>query len=789
MRIGVYVCHCGGNISEVVDIKEVVSFAGKLPDVVVARDNEHMCSEIGQQMVINNISEHKLDGVVIAACSPQFHEETFRQVVSKAGLNPYMFEMANIREHCSWVHASEPKIATEKAKELVAMAVAKLKLNEPLVKKSISLGNRVLIIGGGIAGIQAALDLADSGFHVYLVEKEPSIGGHMAQLSRTFPTEDCSACILAPKMADVAAHPNITLYAYSEVKNVRGYLGNYEVTIVKKPRYVNMDKCIACGICAEKCPVKVIDVNDFEAGLIPRKAIYIPHEFAVPHKYVIDEKNCLYFTKGVCRVCEKFCPHKAIEFDQKSVEETLKVDTIIVATGYEIFDARKKEMYGYGRFENVLTALQMERIIVNIVKGNPPRDIGKRIAFIQCVGSRDEQIDRLNCSRVCCMYAIKLSQLLKRMNPERDVYVFYIDIRAYGKGFEEYYLRAQETGVRFIRGRVAEIYEKPDKKLVLRVEDTLTGDPYEMEFDTVELSVGMVPGEGTNKVAELLKIPKSPDGFLQEAHPKFRPVDTLTDGIFICGCAQGPKDIPDTVAQASAAAARAIRLMNKKKYEIEPTKAMVIENLCDGCGICVEHCAAGAIEISGGVAKVIEALCRGCGRCVAYCPREAIVVRHYTPSQILAEIEAALSNKQKGESRVLVFADYTCTYRLADSVGTSRMPYTASARIIRVPSGALVTPQLMLKAFELGADAILIGECEQKSSPFLNSVECISDNVERVRKVLKEKGIEPERVKYAEFVTVMLSRFVKEVNSLSELTSRLGEIPAEKRKALSTAKA
>jgi len=782
MRIGVYVCHCGGNISEVIDVKQIVSFAEKQPDVVIARDYEHMCSELGQKIILDDIKKYKLDRVVISACSPQFHGNTFMNTLENGGLSPYVLEMANIREQCAWPHFSVPFEATEKAKELTAMALAKVKLDRPIQRKFIPIGKRVLIIGAGIAGIQAALDLGDAGFEVYLVEKAPTIGGKMAKLSRTFPTEDCAACILTPKMADVANHSNIKLFTLSEIEEINGFLGNFKVTINKKPRYVNEDKCVACGICAEKCPKEIS--NEFNEGLDNRKAIYIPCDFAVPYKYLIDEKNCLYLRKGRCRICEKSCPQNAIEFGQKQEKINITVDTIIVATGYDVFDATQKKEYGYGEYENVVTALELERMIVYQVGGRPLRKIGKRIAFIQCVGSRDEQVGRENCSRICCMYATKLSQLLKRGDPKRDVYVFYTDLRAYGKGFEEYYKRAQRSGVKFIRGRVAEVIEDPkSKKITLKVEDTLTRQIIESEFDLVVLSIGLVPSAGTNKVAEILKLAKSPDGFLQEAHPKFKPVDTLVEGVFIAGCVQGPKDIPDTVAQASAASSRAIRIMNKGQFEMAPIKVFVHKELCDGCRLCVNHCPANAISVLE-IANINEALCRGCGSCIAYCPNDALDLSYYENNQLLAQIKASLEDKKEDGVRVLVFADDVCTYRLADNVGISKITYSPNTRIIRVPSGSRVTPKLILNAFKLGADGVFIGECEQKASPYPNSVAEVERNVKIVRNILDEEGIEPDRVRWAAFVTVMLKGFTNSVNTLADFAKKVGPIPNEKRQKL-----
>jgi len=788
-RIGVYVCHCGGNISEVVDVKKVTENAKEQSEVVLVRDHEHMCSETGQNLVIDDIKEHKLDKVVIAACSPQFQGPTFKATLEKAGLSPYVLEMANIREHCAWPHFHSPDQATEKAKDLTNIAIAKARLDEPLTKKKFPIGKRVLVIGGGIAGIQTSLDLGDAGFDVFLVEKNPSIGGKMLQLSRTFPTEDCSACILSPKMADVTANENIHLYSYTEIKDINGYLGSYEVTLEKKPTYVDPDKCTSCGLCANVCPIKV--PNEVDEGLSERKAIYLASPIAVPHSYLIDDNVCI-----KCGRCVKVCDPKAIDLESSGEQEKITVDTIVVATGFDIFDARRKAVYGYGRYENVITSLELERMIVHSAEGSPLRPMGKRIAFIQCVGSRDEQVGNEYCSRICCMYATKLSQLVKRSDPSRDVYVFYTDLRAYGKGFEEYYKRGQGEGVKFVRGRPAELIEDPEtKKVTLRVEDTLTRSIIESEFDLVVLSVGLEPNKGTDKIADMLRLAKSPDGFLQEAHPKFRPVDTLTDGVFLAGTVQGPKDIPDTVAQASAAAARAIRLMNKGEYDVDPVMAFVHTDTCDGCGLCVEHCPMNAISIvdrkaddgdglSPQVAEINEAMCKGCGSCIAYCPQDALDLHCYTNDQLLAEVEAALSDKKEGDYRVLVFADDMTAYRLADNVGTAKKPYSLDSRIIRVPSGSRITPKLMLQAFSLGADGILFGESEQKSNPYSHSVATIQENISKVQEILKEYGINQDRIRLVQFVTVMLTGFVNNINSLSDFVRNLGPVPDEKKENL-----
>jgi len=664
MKIGVFICHCGENIGRTVDCPQVAARCARIPGVAVSVDYKYMCSDPGQNLVINAIREHGLDGVVVGSCSPHMHEKTFRKACANAGLNPFMFEMANLREHCSWIHDDIPT-ATAKSVDLVRIAVEKVKRNHPLEPIRVPVTKRALVIGGGISGIQAALDIAGAGFEVVLVEKEPSIGGHMSQLSETFPTLDCSQCILTPRMVEVYQHPKIKLLSYSEVEKVEGFIGNFTVTIRRKARSIREDLCTGCGDCVQKCPIRKKAYSEFEEGLAMRPAIYVPFPQAVPNIPVIDRSVCTYFKNGKCQACVKACGRKAIDFEQQDSFITEEVGSIIVATGYKLYKIDKDQNgapykgygeYGYGIYKDVIDGLQFERLASasgptsgEILRPSDKK-VPKKIVFIQCVGSRDESKGFSYCSKICCMYTAKHAMLYKHKVHDGEAYVFYMDIRAGGKMYEEFVRRAiEEDHVKYIRGRVSRIYEK-DGKYVVRGEDTLAGMRVEIEADMVVLATAMIPQPEAGTLAQTLGIPYDNHGFFVEVHPKLRPVESSSGGIFLAGACHSPRDIPESVAMASAAAAKALVLFGSDMLEREPVVARVNEQNCAGCFYCRKVCAYNAIQereirdrngvLLKTVAYVNDGLCQGGGTCNATCPSKSIELIGFNDEQLCAEIQA-----------------------------------------------------------------------------------------------------------------------------------------------------
>lgn len=642
-RIGVFVCHCGLNIAQSVDVLKVVDEIRRYPGVAHAENYLYMCSEPGQEIIRKAIREHRLDAVINANCSPSLHEKTFRNLVAAEGLNPFHQEVANIREHCSWPHAGNREVATQKAIAIVKATVDRLLLNMALIPAVIDLNRRALVIGAGIAGMQAALRIANSGYDAVLVENTPAIGGHGAQLSCTFPTMERPSCLVAPMMDQVASHPRIKLYAYSEIEKVSGYVGNFIVQIRKKAAFVDEEKCTGCGRCFDVCPVSV--PSEFERGLALRKAIYRPSPQAVPCRPVIDKATCIHFTDAACTACAKACPENAIDYgDQDSLVEE-ELGAVIVATGFELIN---KDIAGeYAADPDIIDGLQFERLLspsgptAGLLRRPSDGKIPEEVVFIQCVGSRDPEHGVSYCSRVCCLYTAKQTLLYKQNVPGGQAYVFYMDIRSDVKGTEEFVKDVVEkASTLYVRGRVSKVYRDKDKIKVLGV-DTLSGKSIEIAADMVVLATTMVPRPDAKELARKLNIISDQNGFMTEAHLKLRPVDTLTSGVYLAGAAQWPKDIPDTITSASGAASRILSLFSREELLHDPTIAFVDEEICVGCGQCVEVCAYKAVTLDEKkkVASVNEAICEGCGACAATCPSKAMKHKNWTPKQFFDMID------------------------------------------------------------------------------------------------------------------------------------------------------
>ena len=663
-RIGVFVCWCGSNIAGTVDVHAVAEALKLESGVVFSTDYQYMCSQSGQDIIKNAIAEHKLTGIVVCSCSPRMHEATFRKTAAAAGLNPYMVEIANIREQCSWVH-KDMATGTEKAIILGRAAIAKVHLNAPLIPGQSPVTKRALVIGGGIAGIQTALDIADAGFPVDIVETKPTIGGKMAQLDKTFPTLDCAACILTPKMVDVAQNDKIRIFSYSEVTEVGGYVGNFDVTIKRRARFVKEDVCTGCGLCTEKCPQKKVP-NEFNLGMDNRRAIYIPFAQAVPKVATIDPDYCTMLKTGKCGICSKVCTAGAIDYKAQDEFVNEKYGAIVVATGYNPISMEKFDEFAYSQSKDVITSLEFERLtnaagptagkLLRPSDGEHPH----KIVFVQCVGSRCENCAEKGkeyCSKICCMYTAKHAMLTRDKYPDTEVYVFYIDVRTPGKAFDEFYRRAvEEYGVHYIKGMVGKVVPE-GKKLMVQASDLIGNKQLHIDADLVVLAAAIEPDKSARPLATMLTASMDTNDFFTEAHPKLRPVESPTAGVFLSGACQGPKDIPETVSQASAAAAKVIGLLCKDHLTGNPCIASANEMLCSGCSQCANVCPYGAITYSEKefrmpnrttlmrrVASVNPAVCQGCGACTVACPSGAMDLNGFKNNQIMAEVDAICRN-------------------------------------------------------------------------------------------------------------------------------------------------
>jgi heterodisulfide reductase subunit A len=771
-RIGVYVCHCGTNIAGTVDCSAVAQYAQGLKNVVVSRDYVYTCSEPGQNQIIDDIKKYNLTKVVVASCSPKMHEKTFRKTIEAAGLNPYLLEMVNIREQCSWVHKDKVE-GTKKAKDLVRGGVLRAARLEALYPKEMTMSKDVLVIGGGIAGISASLQLANSGFKVYLVEKRTTIGGRMAQLSKTFPTLDCAPCILSPKMVDVGSHPNIALFTGTEVIGFSGTPGNYKVKVRIAPKGVDPKKCIGCAKCEKVCPVKT--PNEFEECLYQRKAIYKAFPQAVPASYVVDFEKC-----KKCGACVKVCSAHAIDIEDKENFQEFEVGAAVVATGFDMFDVKKLGEYDTS-LPDVITATQMERLMINecgagmVLKRKADGNRVKKVAYVLCAGSRTRKVGMPYCSKICCNYAVKQSVILRKTFPYMQVYVYYIDIRTAGRGFEEFYVRSQEEfGVKFIHGKVAEI-QKGKNGILVRAEDVTLGEIIENEFDMVVLCTAMMPSKGTDELADLLKVPLGEDGFVSEKHPKLDPVSTHRSGLFAAGVVLGPKDVRDSVVDGRSTAAHVIEFLGTGKILVDPVKAIVSDGAkCTKWKACEAICPVKAIQVDE-FPRVDTIACIGCGACVSECPEGVFELAHYTNSQIDSEILGILEEPSE-DARIIGFFGDVLAYVAADSAGTARMEYPPSIRMMRVPSAARIGRREILKAFAEGADGVLLSDEENGEVQHI-----VETRLKAIGTELDALGVGKERVIFVPMLLPIYKVLPKMVDTFDKKIKQLGKLPKDVR--------
>jgi len=797
--VGVFLCDCGGEISGTINFEQLKEFASKLEGVKWVKRHSFLCGDQGRsdmKVAING----KAERIVIAACSPKLYENFFRRSLADDGFNPFFLEMANIREQCAWAHPDDPPGANEKAKRLVAAAVEKARGVTAIERKEFQISKSVLVVGAGVAGIRAAMGVADFGYPVHLIEKAPIVGGNALKLGLAFPTNDGAFCVSSPLFltgirkcfyrAGLLQHPNIKLYTLSEVEGVKGSFGNFDVEISSHPRGIKENLCINCGKCADVCPIDAADEMNY--GLNKRKAIYLPYPNAVPPVYVIDWKSC-----NRCGKCVEVCPTKAVDLYDEMRKTTLRVGAIIVATGFQEYDPSEIKPYQYGVHEDVVTQLQLARILDpygptggKLIRPSDGK-VPKNIVMIQCVGSRDTTTNPY-CSRVCCTIALKHALHLKEQyRRDVEIYFCYMDIRTVGKDYEEYFSRAREMGVRFIRGKPSSIFKDPiSGSLVVEVEDTLLNRPLEIEADMVVLSVGMVPTTGNQGLAKVLGIEINTDGFVKELYPKLKPVETTVKGIYVCGGAHGPKDIPDSVTQAEASAFRVILDLSRNGFEKDMDIAYVKEDYCDGCELCVEACPYDAIEMMkvegekakvGSVARINEILCDRCGSCASRCPTGAVQLHRYTDDQVLGQISKLLSKYDADFSPMIVaFCCDECGYATVDLAGMGRVTYPANVLPIRVPCLGWVSLYQIFRALEYGADGILLVGCMPNNCQHLKGDVYAERVVTFAQDILDEIGLDRNRLKMVSVCAADPAKFCAAAGSLVDEVRKLGPITKSK---------
>jgi len=781
LKIGLFICDCGKNISGIINNKKLIEHFREYPNVNVI-GNQYLCSESGLKELTEELKKKKIDRVVIAACSFKLHGQLFRKTIEQAGINRFLVSFANIREQNSWVHPEEPEKATQKAIDQITMAIEQVKLLEPLEMQFSKIIPSTLIIGGGIAGIKAAMVIADAGYKVYLVERDLTIGGHMALFDKTFPTLDCSICILGPLMSEIKDHPNIELLTYSEVKKVEGYVGDFDVTIQKNPRFIVEENCVGCfDICRDVCPI------DVKNTFYPRKAIDVPYPQAIPLFPNILKEHCI-----GCKACQQACGDRdAIDFDQETKTINIKVGAIIVATGFKTFDPSILGELNYQKNPDVITTMEMERLLNNdgpskgrVVKpsnGEPP----KKISFILCVGSRNEKIHHDYCSQVCCNVAIKQAVLLKQEYPNVKISIYYNDIRAVGKNCEEFYNRAREIfGIKFIKSNISAVLKSDTSdQLLIRGEDVIENQLFENKSDLVVLAIGSEPAEGTEELSQILNISQDPYGFLLEKHLKVRPSETSVNGIYLAGMIQGPKDIPSSIAQAESAAAKAIALIAKGKVELDPHIVCLDKDKCSLCRLCENICIYNALKIEDKKLNIIQANCTGCGACAAMCPDDALYIPNFTKEQILAQIKPILTKKTEFPL-ILAFLCNWCSYMGADLAGTSKLTYPTNIRTIHVMCTAMLDPSLVFEAFFNGADGVLIAGCHEQDCHYKEGFIKAKTRYESIKELLAEAGINENRVRIESISAGEGEKFARVIAEFKDQLEKLGPIKPDEYKRL-----
>ena len=790
-KIGAFICQCGGNISNVVDVDKVAKALDD-EDIELAEIETYLCSEPSIERMKEVIEEKGLDRLVLACCTPKMHLKKFQRVLKEAGINPALVDVINVREHCSWVHENDPEGATLKATDLVRGGIKRIEKSVPLETKEIDVTPKVLVVGGGIAGIIASLRVAENGIDCYLVEKEPSIGGHMIQYPKVFPTLDCSQCILTPKLGDVW-DSSIQLSTLSEIEDISGTLGNWKVKLKQKARYIDIEKCTSCGDCARYCPVKCI--NEFNVDLDKRSTAYIPFLQAIPPVYTIDPEHCLYFKYGICKICQKICSADAVKLDDAVKFAEINTGAIILATGYDLYDPSVLGRYLYGKHPNVLTSLQMERMLditgpttSRIVRPSDGKSV-KKVAFVLCAGSRNNEAGANRdegvpyCSTVCCLYAQKQAILLRKL--DIDVWIHYIDIRSPGTKYEDFYHHTQELGVNFIKGKISEIMPTPnnDGRLIVRAEDMLINRMIENEVDLVVLCPPILPSEGTEELAQKLKVPLNEYKFILESHPKLDPLATKREGIFAAGMATGPKDIQTTVSEAEGAAMKAVNFVSAKK-EIEPNKAYIIPEFCNGCRECIKICPEEAITIIDEKAVINDLACTGCGLCVPICSENAIDMQSYSEEQLLAQIKGTLADS-KAELKILVFVEKELVYTAADIAGVSRLIYPSSVRFIPLPSNARLKLSYILYAFANGTDGVMFLEAPEEEGPVPEAHKAAEKIIEEYQEVLEDDyDLDSSRLWFSRIFVPDWRKLATVFDSFHQLIVDLGPLTDEERKEL-----